>query len=314
MCKAVSACHAVYPLRGGRPKLFGIMVGMYQRDSIHVHKTVMIPQVQFLDKLLRLLDEPVAIPQLQFLDDVVVSVAVQQVACPAVDADSCICLRLVHRQDRHVRTPPFPLPSNPPLSPLLPSLSFFLSLSFSLPPSTHTTTTTTTRVLSSSVRQLFPEVDTRSHVDSAMGAAINAAGIAVQMAVAEVSRHSCGKVSAAVSACGAPGGRLSAMVQPKFSSVPEPVFVSGLLEPSSGSVGPSKHFHVAAPSHVAGAAPLLGVLATVPVSAFSLVRSSQSSVVSRFVGLFLGLVTPRSSSTMLPATSASSCRTGRPRY
>ena len=37
--------------------------------------------------------------QLQFLDDVVVPVVVQrQVACPAVDADSRRCLRLVHRQ------------------------------------------------------------------------------------------------------------------------------------------------------------------------------------------------------------------------
>ena len=37
-----------------------------------------------------------------------------------------------------------------------------------------------------------------------------------------------------------------------------PVLVSGLLEPSSGSVGPFKHLHVAAQSPVAGAAPLLG--------------------------------------------------------
>ena len=38
-------------------KLFGTMVGMDQRDSFHVHKPVVIPQVQFLDRLLRLLDE-----------------------------------------------------------------------------------------------------------------------------------------------------------------------------------------------------------------------------------------------------------------
>ena len=42
------------------------------------------------------------------------------------------------------------------------------------------------------------------------------------------------------------------------SSVPEPVMAFGLLELSSGSVGPFKHFHVAAQSLVAGAAPLLG--------------------------------------------------------
>ena len=37
-----------------------------------------------------------------------------------------------------------------------------------------------------------------------------------------------------------------------------PVLVSRLLEPSSGSVGPFKHLHVAAQAPVAGAAPLLG--------------------------------------------------------
>ena len=39
---------------------------------------------------------------------------------------------------------------------------------------------------------------------------------AVQMAVAEVSHHSCGKFSAAVSAYGVPRGRPSAMDKPEF--------------------------------------------------------------------------------------------------
>ena len=39
-------------LHGGRPKLYGIMV-----DSFYVRKPVVIPQLQFLDRLLRLLDE-----------------------------------------------------------------------------------------------------------------------------------------------------------------------------------------------------------------------------------------------------------------
>ena len=54
-------------------------------------------------------------------------------------------------------------------------------------------------------------------------------------AIAEVSRHSCGKVSASISAFGSPWGRLSAIGK----CVPELVLVSRLLEPSSGSVGPS---------------------------------------------------------------------------
>ena len=37
MCKAVSAVHAVFPLHGGRSKLFGIAVGMDQEDSFYVH-------------------------------------------------------------------------------------------------------------------------------------------------------------------------------------------------------------------------------------------------------------------------------------
>ena len=51
-----------------------------------------------------------------------------------------------------------------------------------------------------------------------------------------------------------------AIGKPEFSSVsvPEPALVSRLLEPSSGSVGPFKHFHVAAQSLVAGSAPSLG--------------------------------------------------------
>ena len=40
MCKAVSAFHAVFPLHGGRPKLFGIAVGMDQKDSFYVHTPV----------------------------------------------------------------------------------------------------------------------------------------------------------------------------------------------------------------------------------------------------------------------------------
>ena len=70
MCKAVSACHAVFHLHGGRPKLFGILVGMDQRDSFHMHKPVVIPQVQFLDRLLRLLDEARVDSTVQFLDKV----------------------------------------------------------------------------------------------------------------------------------------------------------------------------------------------------------------------------------------------------
>ena len=40
MCKAVSIFHAVFLLHGGRPKLFGIAVGMDQKDSFYVHTLV----------------------------------------------------------------------------------------------------------------------------------------------------------------------------------------------------------------------------------------------------------------------------------
>ena len=130
----------VFPLHGGRPMPYGIMVGMDQKDSFYVHnplllllcgadgqpvqKTVVIPQVQFLDVFVQTVLIPVMIPQLQvsdkdvtcllfcgpdvqktvnssqlqFLDGVDVPVVVhRQVACPAVDADSWRCPRLVHR-------------------------------------------------------------------------------------------------------------------------------------------------------------------------------------------------------------------------
>ena len=47
----------VFPLHGGRPMLCGIMVGTDQKDRFQMHKPVVIPLVQFLDKLLRLLDD-----------------------------------------------------------------------------------------------------------------------------------------------------------------------------------------------------------------------------------------------------------------
>ena len=50
-------CAECVPLHGGRPMLCGIVVGMDQNDSFYVHKPVVIPQVQFLDRLLRLFDE-----------------------------------------------------------------------------------------------------------------------------------------------------------------------------------------------------------------------------------------------------------------
>ena len=40
MCKAVSAFLAVFPLHGGRAKLFGIAVGMDYKDSFCVHTPV----------------------------------------------------------------------------------------------------------------------------------------------------------------------------------------------------------------------------------------------------------------------------------
>ena len=40
MCKAVSAFHVVFPLHGGRPKLFGIAVFMDQKDSFYVRTPV----------------------------------------------------------------------------------------------------------------------------------------------------------------------------------------------------------------------------------------------------------------------------------